>query len=483
MRLTIVPASMMTRARLLLALASLLSFTGSFGWNLWGVARQAWFEQFQRGTECHVVGRLVKSRQDGMLSAGGLLGVGVVHFEGPPASPYSVHFRRAELATGLHLRIAGEDWPSREQIDEQYAAYRDGSRFQIYSPYLSQIGGQGLVFGALDAVLPLAPSTKLGLFGAATALLSAAALTAIVLWFATEFSPVIGWWVLSTGLLSQWLTGFGGKLWWSLWAFYLPLLVVGCYEWSRAAAPERRSPATLGAIAFAAVLAKCFFNGYEYITTTLLMMVVPTAYYALRDGAGKRRLVRDGLALGLGSTAAVAASLLVLVAQAASLTGRAAFGLRHIAFALAVRSRANPEDFPPSFAESLNASAWSVLATYVGGPYFDFGGRGPALRYSHLFALFAAATLVAWWHGRGDARYRALLATTWLSLLAPLSWLVVFKAHSQDHTHMNFVVWQMPFSFLGFALCGVAAGLWNSRMRIESSLPWRPRRSSSTRTS
>ncbi len=450
---------MMTRARLLLALLSLVLFTGSFGWNLWGVARPAWFEQFQRGTECHVVGRLVKSRQDGILSAGGLLGVGVVRFEGGASSPYSVHFRRAELATGLHLRIEGEDWPSAQQVDEQYAAYREGSRFQIYSPYLSQIGGQGLLFSGLDAALPLAPSTKLAVFGAATALLSAAALTAIVLWFGTEFSPAIAWCVLLTGLGSQFLTGFGGKLWWSLWAFYLPLLVVGCYEWSRAAAPARRSHAELGALAFAAVLAKCFVNGYEYVTTTLLMMAVPVAYYALRDAAGPRRLFRSGLALGLGSTAAVATSLLVLVAQAASLTGRAAYGLRHIAFSLAVRSRANALDFPPSFAESLNASPWSVLATYVSGPYLDFGGGWPALRYSHLLAAFAAASLVVWWRGRNDARRAALLATTWLSLLAPLSWLVVFKAHSQDHTHMNFVVWQMPFTFFGFGLCGAAISL------------------------
>jgi hypothetical protein len=43
----------------------------------------------------------------------------------------------------------------------------------------------------------------------------------------------------------------------------------------------------------------------------------------------------------------------------------------------------------------------------------------------------------------------------WFSLLAPLSWFVIFKAHSYIHTHMNFIVWQMPFTFFGFAACGL----------------------------
>jgi peptidoglycan/LPS O-acetylase OafA/YrhL len=87
------------------------------------------------------------------------------------------------------------------------------------------------------------------------------------------------------------------------------------------------------------------------------------------------------------------------------------------------------------------------------------------VRYTHLLALFAAASLVVWRRGRGDRRCRALVVTTWLSLLAPLSWLVVFKAHSQDHTHMNFVVWQMPFTLLGFALVGAAARLLSAGSR------------------
>ena len=56
--------------------------------------------------------------------------------------------------------------------------------------------------------------------------------------------------------------------------------------------------------------------------------------------------------------------------------------------------------------------------------------------------------------------YIALIWTTWFSILAPLSWFVIFKAHSYIHTHMSFLLWQMPFTFFGFAVFGSVVIAW-----------------------
>lgn len=42
----------------------------------------------------------------------------------------------------------------------------------------------------------------------------------------------------------------------------------------------------------------------------------------------------------------------------------------------------------------------------------------------------------------------------WVSITAPLSWFIIFKGHSYLHTHMNPIVWYMPFMLLGFVLTG-----------------------------
>jgi len=48
----------------------------------------------------------------------------------------------------------------------------------------------------------------------------------------------------------------------------------------------------------------------------------------------------------------------------------------------------------------------------------------------------------------------ALAAMTWVSILAPLSWFIIFKGHAYAHTHMDHIVWYMPFMLLGAALTG-----------------------------
>lgn len=466
------------RARVLLGVLSLFALAAGFREDAWGVTRPGWFERFQLGTECHVLGRLVKSRQDGLLSAAGLLGVGTAGLDAQAERPrYGVRFRRADLATGIHMRGEG-DWPGAEQMDEQFEAYRDGRGFEIYSPYLSQSGGQGWLFGVLDAALPLGSDTRLSIFYGLTSVLSAAALTAIVLWLSAELSVGVAAWVALTALLSQWLIGFGGKLWWSTWAFYVPFLVLLRHE--RAVRPGLGGNAAAFAAAYLAVLAKCLANGFEYITTALVMMAVPSVYYAVRDDAGVRAWLSRVACLAVAAVAAVATSLGLLVAQLAALRGSFRFGLRHVAFSLAVRTDGALEDFPPAYAASLGASHWSVLLTYLRAAYFDFRGRWPALdarvpepmlapSYGQLLVVFVAASALLAWLVRGDARdgrrHQALLAATWFSLLAPLSWLVVFKAHSYEHTHMNAVVWQMPFSLFGFAVCGAAAARLAGRLR------------------
>jgi hypothetical protein len=79
-----------------------------------------------------------------------------------------------------------------------------------------------------------------------------------------------------------------------------------------------------------------------------------------------------------------------------------------------------------------------------------------------LLAGFAVASVLLYRMDRRNAPERrtsaALLAATWFSLLAPLSWFVLFKAHSFIHTHMDAIVWHMPFVLLGFAVVGRLAG-------------------------
>lgn len=444
----------------LAALAFFPIFAG-FAWNLWHAADAEWFRIHQRGTESHVVGRMVKSRQDGVLSAAGLLGV-------VGQAPTG----RASLTPAVVPQEEQAQWPRDSLVEYQYEAYQKGLPFDTYLVYLSQNGGQGLVFSLLSALSPLSPRATLGGLHLATAALSALALTLVILWFGGEFGGVATGILVLTTVLSQWLVVFGRNLWWNLWAFFLPMALL-LYLFRGRRDPEVRI-SKLAYAAFLAILVKCLANGYEYITTTLVMMLVPLVYYGVLERWTRRQWLRVTAAASGGAVLAVGVSAAILVFQVASVKGSLADGVSHLLFSLGARTHGTTASYPASYAQNLEAGTLQVLMIYLKGVAFDLNQYiavgSPlvarfllSIRFLYLIGLFGLASLVVGVRsesgagGREDRRGFALLCATWFSILAPLSWFIVFKAHSYEHPHMNHVAWHMPFTLFGFALCGVAA--------------------------
>ena len=425
---------------------TLLLFFG-FLFNLWHVAEQQWFNSHQRDTESLVIGRMVKSRQDGIFSAGGLNGAG--------------------MTTNIQ-----QAWITSNQIDNQYAAYLNNGSFDTFSTYMSQPGGQSMIFSLFDRFIPLSPQIKLWCFYVLTALLSAIALTTIIGWFYEEFGGWVAICATGSAVLSQWLTVFGKNLWWSLWAFYLPMIVV-LYFLKRHRETLNRQHVRCGVLIAIAVFIKCFINGFEYITTTLVMMLVPFVYYAVLDKWSGRQCLEWSLVAGIGSGVAIFLTLIMLCFQIGAAKDGFMDGVAHVIWSFGKRTYANAEDYPPVYAASLNASTLSVVTTYMNGVFFDLNNYLSIsndfvsnfllkIRYYYLIVLFIAMSALLFWRSNKvmpterQRHFTALICATWFSILAPLSWFIIFKAHSYIHTHMSFLLWQMPFTLFGFAVLGAA---------------------------
>lgn len=420
----------------------------SFFVNYWGVAEQAWFETYQHDSESYIIGRMVQSAQQGIFSAGGLPGFGSLD----------------------DIPVRAIDQP----FADQYLAYMNHLSFGTYATTHSQIGGQGLLFSLLNNLITASPQHKLRLFYALTALLTAMIITAIIVWFYLEFGLLVAMFVLFSALFSQWLTVFARNLWWSLWSFYVPVVAMMYYIRTKPTLSTVQM-FTIGIIVFVTVFVKCLITGYEYITTTLVMMVVPIVYY-LMCARVNRQLALQCLALiGVSACLSILFSFGILCMQIAAVEGDVWAGVNHIVYSFQKRTHIEPIDWevgdlPADFAPSLEANTITVVGKYFIGTYFDATNYLPAspfvakywlkIRYIYLFGLFVLVSIVLYYrlqrHGGAEAvKQRALLTTTWVSMLAPLSWFVIFKAHSYIHTHMNFIVWQMPFIFFGFACCGL----------------------------
>lgn len=395
--------------------------------------------------ESYIVGRLVKSHQDGIFSDGGLTGIG--------------SFTATPVTFG--------DMP----FANQYLAYSDGLRFGAFTTYDSQIGGQGILFSVLDGIIHLPPQEKLNLFHALTALCSAIVLAAIIVWFYLEFGLTVSLFVLGSAAFSQWLVAFGRILWWSTWAFYLPMAVV-MYYLRRKPPSASGEYSTFGVVVFLAVFIKCVFNGYEYITTILVMMIVPFIYYGIRNRISSRKFFAGLSVAAGGSILAVLLSFFILCLQISSVKGNFLDGVQHIIYSFEKRTYPNPGFYSDEPAPLVKPNILAVVVTYLKGTFFDanrFLSSSSVIvtkyvlriSYLHLSALFMTMSgillllMKKFVHENEKRRRLALFWATWFSALAPLSWFVVFKAHSAIHTHMNFIVWQMPFTFFGFAVCGL----------------------------
>lgn len=411
---------------ILFLLAFLLLFLGFYR-NQWNVVRDKKFSLFQKDVEAYVIARLVLTRQSGLLAYGGLLGWGDV-------DPADVN---------------------EDDYQYQYDMYLTGGSFQSYLAKESHPGFQGIFFSILDRISPMSSTNNLRIFRMLAAGTFAVILAGLVVWFFQEFGWLPALFVMGSILTSQWMTLFGRNLFFVSGLFYLPMLLLLL----RLQKQDTGNPLSQGSLfwlVFLTVLLKCLFNGYDFILPTLGMVASPLIYYGVKEKWTSRNLATRFLITMAASLGGILMSLLILSFQVMLASGSYEQGIHYILETINRRTLSNDPNLPAIYAEAKNASTWSILKVYLTESYF-FRWYAP---YYLLMIVFAVVSVVQILIDRisdreqRSSKGQALIVTTWFSLLGPLSWYIIFKSVAYFHTHMNYLPWHMPFTLLGFALCG-----------------------------
>ncbi|MBC8230951.1 hypothetical protein H8E77_15475, partial [bacterium] len=293
-------------------------------------------------------------------------------------------------------------------------------------------------------------------------------LSIIIVWFYLEFGLISSATVLVTTIFSQWVTVFGRNLWWVMWAFYLPFIATLFILINQ----KKFYFAII--ITFIAVFIKCLYNGYEYITTTILMMLTPYIYYSIIEEWKLKLFVKKILIIATTAIVSVLSSSIILVYQISNATGSFKKGLHHIfIYSVGKRTYGDANNYPQVYADSLNADTLGVIDKYLKGIIFDFNNIFNTslsflrINYLTVIVIFLVFSCLVYLSkhcpekiffrkiSKNRRKLSALSIASWFSFLAPLSWFVIFKGHSYIHTHMNYITWHMPFTLLGFALIGL----------------------------
>lgn len=416
----------------MIVLITILILTPGFYRNEWQAAGRKLFFDWRTTQERMVLARLVQSRQSDIFSYGALLGAW------DPASPSM-------------------------KLDAQQI-YLENGQLETYIPYTSHPALQGVLFGLFDQVFDLRPKLNLNLFHGAVSVLSAFVFGLLIYWIIIELGWSAGILTLLFIFFSDWITLFAGNIFWNLWSFYLPFVAVSLYLMDTSAT-EKYEQRTIGIILFLTILIKCLFTGFEYITTALIMPLIPLIFYAVRDSWGWSKLVIRGIWASMSLAAGVMVATATLIWQIMQVQGSFQEAVTTLMHTLGRRTYGDPTVYFIE-ADSLRAKLWPVLLSYIQGravlltQVLHIRSVTIEVNYLALFILFLLCTLLLVFlmklqvNAGNKAVIYALLITTWASLVAPLSWFIVFKAHSFIHTQMNFIIWQMPFTLYGFALGG-----------------------------
>lgn len=438
------------KGRMMKYLTGVLLFL-AFTFNFFNSSPIEHFLAFQSDSQALVIGRLAYAGEHGVFSRSGMMGF-------------------------AH--------PIDEDADKnifQYRIFTENLQVNDFEVYNSHPGLQGMFYALLLKIIPLKGWHAIFFLQCLVSLFSVCVFGYWLQWVRRVHGKDAFWINLIFILGSSYITLFARNLYWVLGAMYLPLLA--CLWWCERDAADQKKGTWKGLFITmgCAALLKGFFSGFEYVSTTCLMGLLPLFYYGIRYEWSKslfiKRIITAASAIGIANIFTALLLIIQLIPEKGSL--REATAYLWYSFGKRSYGEVTSYTFDAQAEESLKSSVSEVLIYYFKLPVIDLShwATHPLLKQMltvplyYFVILFAAVTLFYLYRYKVKKEHSrtslAAIVTLWLSILPPLSWLILFKGHSYVHTHMNGIVWSMPFLLWGLA--SVAGYLGNNTNKSEPS--------------
>lgn len=414
----------LTKFNFLFLVFFIILFPG-YAFNIYETASNNWFENHQRDSESLIVGRITPKSDAGLFANGGFLGWFV-----SPGDFVSTTY-------------------------EQYIEDSPPLKAASYSVYTGQFGLQGYVLTMVDRILRLARidgHDRLWLLQTVVAAALAATLSYLLVNFKREFGWVPALCGLGLLVFSPWLTVFARNLYWVPFTWFLPVAAAWHFYVVNPIPRGRRLFKALAWVGFFITIKS--LCGFEYITAIAGATAGVIGYGLIKSKTRLTATLAQGLIGFITVSVAVIGAIIIQISALALMKGDLIAGWNDFAERVLYRTYGNPLMFDQQLAASLKASVGEVLYKYWtdGQPVFKIGqvlSANAAQLVSPLMVLILGAALYVLWRDRfePDRRTQAMAITflAVVSLISSLSWMIVAKAHSYIHTHMNYVLWHVPF--------------------------------------
>lgn len=399
-----------------------------------------------------IVGRLNESKKNGIFSKAGLPGLNY-ETNSVPDSIVEQMFTEQPRYIILYHNI----------IREYHRFLNDEESPDNYLPYVSQIGGQGIMFSFINNTLPFTNQTNYKIIKLFNAILVSLTFCLFLGWIYRNFGLISASITFIFIFFTPWLALLGSGLWWSIWGLYLPFLASLLILEKHQNNPNSIKMKHILMAIFFSVFFKCIFTGYEFSTSTLLAIYTPVVYYAWLNKTQLKELFFSALKIGLTALSAVFISLIILLLQIKHVMGGFSPAFEYLKDSYIRRTSFEGKHVADNIFEIVIKRYLQEDAFFLG-----FIDKTSPLNYFILTILVSiiAAILIYFSYKKVIAhKYQAIAVCSVFSLLSPLSWYYIFVQHSHQHPFYDNIVWYIPYVLYVYASVGIIISLIYKKVR------------------
>lgn len=373
-------------------------------------------------------------------------------------------------------QLDSEQWVVDKIIDARINGIGNYNGMMV--EYQQQIGFAGMLFSVVDKLVnhnaEFTDPIPKDVMGGLNVLIFLILFFILLYWLYRESGLFTAGVVYVTLLFTNWTAYSVRNIYWVTWTMLLPmivLLILMMWEDGR----DKRKNGLLFALSFATIFLRSAC-GYEFISCVMVAMELPLIYYAVKRAWGLKMYLKRAAIAGAGALLGFAGALFVNLALMAGLKGWKG-AVDYMIFISARRTGyITLDSFDPDVVKAFDVPLFEVFKMYWTGDTDVpvFGNYGLSLLIP-LFFVPAAVTLAAMLireknrrkagglrlqTGAEEKKTVGMILVMFVSLLGPVSWLVLAKGHAVHHPHIDYVIFGLPFTMMGFASVAQIIKYW-----------------------
>lgn len=312
----------------------------------------------------------------------------------------------------------------------------------ILEDYYQQYGLQGKIYSFCYNNLNI---KNINIFYSINILISSLIFIYIIEWIILQFGFIPGIFAFISLICTPYLVLIIRNLYWISWTLYLPFAISIFNE------KKIKNYYIIFSTSFFVILIKCL-NGYEFISTLLISLEIGTCYYFFEGRYKIKEFIKRSFIIGIGG---LLGFFFAIFFHIRSLT--LYYGTLKIAidkFLLPIKYRTDfggdishklSSGMNLIYKESLESSLIKVIYIYL---FKNF----TILIFPMVIILLIL--IIAIKKDKMLKKNKPLLEIIGISFIGTLSWIILAKGHAYIHTHIDYILWSIPFSILVFAYIG-----------------------------